>query len=194
MPWRTWQTTWFLKSSRLPFLICLVPYFYYIGLSPTFQEVFTVNRFSVDTVCASSTHNAILQQNHFFIHPSYQRQLKKWHIHVILSYSSSNEKLYVRFLYVKKKEKRGNVGWVEYLSSVPLRRMAEDGQIKKSVRGKYCAFSTSSPSSEQVGYVPSGTSVASVSSNHSICKLYSRQMARPYKKTREDLIRLLLLY
>jgi hypothetical protein len=32
-----------------------------------------------------------------------------------------------------------------------LKRMAADGQIKKSARGEYCAFSASSPSPEQEG-------------------------------------------
>jgi predicted transcriptional regulator of viral defense system len=32
-----------------------------------------------------------------------------------------------------------------------LKRMAENGQIKKSARGEYCAFSASSPSPEQEG-------------------------------------------
>ena len=32
-----------------------------------------------------------------------------------------------------------------------LKRMAEDGQIKKSARGEYCAFSAPSPSPQQEG-------------------------------------------
>ncbi len=45
-----------------------------------------------------------------------------------------------------------------------LKRMAADGQIKKSAREEYCAFSASSPSPEQEGLSPSGTLVTSVTS------------------------------